>query len=483
MNPNSVDASDATVSTGLPLLRSWQRKLQRFFQLTVVEAGVGVLIVVSVVLTVFELATGQGDVQLGLANDIITVVFAIELTLRALASRNKRRFLREYWLDILAVLPLFRIFRVMRALRLLRLLRMLRVLGLLQRYVSHFPDVMRRGAVEYVIISGIILLTVVFGTAAILAFERGPESELNSFGQAFWWSLYTLVSGEPVPTLPQTLGGRIVAIIVMFFGLGIFAMFTGTVSAFMVDRLARLEASSVVYEELENHAIICGWNRKAEIVVRELQQTRGSEDFPIVVIGEFDTTPEFSDPVTRREGVCFISDDFTKVPVLTKAGVERAETCIILSDTTGGRTEQDADARTILAALTVERLNPNVYTCAELNNRVYGPHLEMGKVNDFVISGEYSSFLLAQAAVNRGLVGVVSELLTSQYGNQFYKVLVPARLIGQSSYELFCELKKEKDAILVAVQESNGEYHVNPKGYVFSEGDQVIVISRELIDL
>lgn len=38
-------------------------------------------------------------------------------------ARKKRRFWRNYWLDILAVMPMIRAFRLLRLLRILRLLR------------------------------------------------------------------------------------------------------------------------------------------------------------------------------------------------------------------------------------------------------------------------------------------------------------------------------------------------------------------------
>lgn len=97
-------------------------------------------------------------------------------------------------------------------------------------------------------------------------------------------------------------------------------------------------------------------------------------------------TPEFTDPELASR-VFLQQEDFTKVSSLEKAGVHRASICIILADTSRGRSDQDADARTILAALTVEKLKPNIYTCAELYNREFRSHLQMGKVNAFVVTG------------------------------------------------------------------------------------------------
>lgn len=54
----------------------------------------------------------------------------------------------------------------------------------------------------------------------------------------------------------------------MFINVTIFAMFTGRVSAFMVGKIRR-EDDIVDWESFSNHTIICGQNRKAEIIVKE----------------------------------------------------------------------------------------------------------------------------------------------------------------------------------------------------------------------
>ena len=169
---------------------------------------------------------------------------------------------------------------------------------------------------------------------------------------------------------------------------------------------------------------------------------------------------------------------------LTKAGITRAKTCIIVSDANGKRSAQDADARTILAALTAERLNPNVYTCAELINPEHGAHLEMGRVNDYVVTGEHSGFLLAHAALNRGLIGIFSELLTHERGSQFYSVAIPDAWLGKDVMDLFVHLKREHNALLVAVHEpESDQYNVNPDQYEFQGGEHAIVISSQPVEI
>ncbi len=497
-------------SAGEPNSASWQRSLRRFFVRPEVELCIAIFILISVALTLMELAFEGGGVTptdsrifyLVIANHILTSLFAVELSLRFLSASSKWKFWREYWLDVLSVAPLFRVFRVFRILRLLRLFRVMRVLGIATRLASRYPEVFRRGMVEYLVVCGLLVTTVVFGTVGLMFFENSQVRRRSSgagevsnsasptapttaagegfnFERAFWFSVYSLFAGEPIPEAPKTPEGKIVTVFIMFMGLTIFAMFTGTVSAFMIERF-KAEGMTVATEDLEDHVVICGWNSKTEVIIREYRASEALKRVQVAVISELDLE-DAGVPDDLRKHISFIHDDFTRITALEKAGITRAKTCIILADNANGRSEQDADARTILAALTVEKISPEVYTCAELLNRQYGSHLSMGKVNDYVVSGDYSAYLLAQSAMNRGLMGVVGELLTYQHGQEFYRQPILPSWEGRSFSDLLLLLKHEHNAILVAVHTSEGEQKINPHEHVFHRGDEIVIISdREI---
>ena len=56
-------------------------------------------------------------------------------------------------------------------------------------------------------------------------------------------------------------------------GLSFDVVFTGTVSAFMVERL-RAEDRKVDWDQLSDHVVICGWSSKGEIILEELRASR-----------------------------------------------------------------------------------------------------------------------------------------------------------------------------------------------------------------
>jgi voltage-gated potassium channel len=91
--------------------------------------------------------------------------------------------------------------------------------------------------------------------------------------------------------------------------------------------------------------------------------------------------------------------------------------------------------------------------------------------------------MLAQAAMNHGLMDVISELMTYQHGNGFYRVAVPDNWIGRSFQDAFGEWKRNRNVILVGVQSPGERMRVNPDEYVFQAGDEVVVISAKEIKL
>ena len=84
----------------------WKCRLRWFFRQTTVEITIGVIIVLSVILTMIEISLPESSPLIDLFDKVnwaITLLFTVELTLRLLGAQRKRAFFREYWLDIIAL--------------------------------------------------------------------------------------------------------------------------------------------------------------------------------------------------------------------------------------------------------------------------------------------------------------------------------------------------------------------------------------------
>ena len=103
----------------------------------------------------------------------------------------------------------------------------------------------------------------------------------------------------------------------------------------------------------------------------------------------------------------------------------------------------------------------------------------MGNVNDYVVGGEHSAYLLAQAAITRGVMRIFEQLLSYQHGNKFLKCKVSDAWDGKSFEELLVFLKKDQDALLIGVSDGHGGVRVNPTKLSLRKGDEVVVIAAK----
>lgn len=466
-----------------------RQKLDRLMRHPTTDAVVMVLILGSIALLVTHLALPLGHPlrpRIELLSHGVTLLFGIELSLRWLAEKRKRKFFERYWIDCLAVLPAFRWFRF---LWLLRLLRIFRFGVIITRRLSGYSALVRKGAVESVlfliVVSGVVL-------AAAFAVQRaeGASMGFETLSESIWWSVLSLVAGEPVGQTPTTTAGRLVTVGVMFSGLTMFAVVTGVVSANMVDRLRNLNLRDMEIEDLEDHAIMCGWNPAAVLVIRELQADPQYGRRGIVVIAEFDRDPDIADQVSQPGLVFFVSGDYTRPDILHRAHIERASRAIVLADRTKPRSDQDRDARSVLTALLIENINrehdKDIFTSVELVNRDNAQSLVSAGVEEIVVANDYVGRILASSSRQVGMTTILDELLTAQYGNQFVKFVLPGAMAPQTVEDLSRLLQHRCQAILLAVEEPGSfgaEMAVNPpRDHMVHGGQIVVVIAAQRID-
>lgn len=461
-----------------------RRTLAAFFRDPRVEVLVAVLILASVLEIVYTAILPPKDplhpilIHIG---EAFTILFAIELSLRYIASRSRVEFLREFWLDVLAVLPLL---RPLRFLRFLRLVRLFRAGIVVHRHTQYLTASLFRVSGEYVLLGIFLLTSLVLGAVGLKQLEGGHVPAFSDLGSSFWWSLFSMAAGEPVGPLPRTPLGKTLALFVVFSGMTLFAMFTGIMSAVMVQRLKkRMDTPDIDLEELTGHTIVCGWNRTGNILLQELQHDTQFSEKPIVVIAEFEAEASIDFTDLRRELIYVLRGDYTRVSVLEQANISRASSAILLADKVISRSDQDRDARTVLAALTIEKLAPGVFTCVELLNAENESHLRMAGVEEVVINDVFGASVLAVSCLHRGMGNVVRELVNNQLGNNFFKCPVPGHWAGHELALVYEPVKTACDAILLGV-ENGGVIQVNPTlTYRIQEGDHLVLISDHAPDL
>jgi voltage-gated potassium channel len=110
-------------------------------------------------------------------------------------------------------------------LRLLRLVRAGTVAGIGLRTLRRL---LRHRGFAYVLCVGAI--TVTLGAFGIYLLERGET--VQSLGDAFWWAVVTVTTVGYGDVSPRTGEGRLIAVVLMFVGIGVVSVFTATLASF-----------------------------------------------------------------------------------------------------------------------------------------------------------------------------------------------------------------------------------------------------------
>jgi len=80
------------------------------------------------------------------------------------------------------------------------------------------------------------LALVSFSTVSILQFETIEGCNIKDFWDALWWSVCTITTVGYGDKFPITTGGKVIAIILMGCGIGLFGTLIGYISSYFTDK-------------------------------------------------------------------------------------------------------------------------------------------------------------------------------------------------------------------------------------------------------
>ncbi len=161
------------------------------------------------------------------------VVFFIDFCVRFYRAPHKLKYMKWGWIDLLASIPASGIFRLGRLARVIQIIRVIKAYRSISHIVEHIFKNHMKGTFTFAIILAIML--VLFSSIAILEVETAAHSNIKTAEDALWWAYVTITTVGYGDLYPVTTKGRLIAVVLMTAGVGLFGVFTGFLASWFVE--------------------------------------------------------------------------------------------------------------------------------------------------------------------------------------------------------------------------------------------------------
>ncbi len=279
-------------------------------------------------------------------------------------------------------------------------------------------------------VSLLLFFGLIFGSALFVWWQE--RNFTGSYLDAIWTVLFTLIGQGEFATSPHTMWGRIIVFLLSIIGVALF----GVIFAGVMQRIINSRVKAIFEEMIginkckyEGHVLICGWNQRGPYLIREILSS-----------GQQAALITKDRPADLDSNVFFVQGNPSEREALEKGGIRNAKRAIILGDPDFG----SDDSHSILTALAVENLAPDIYTVMELHNPENEHYAKYAKVDDILYSDSLIAGIASLCTHNEGISAFIRDVLsTADDGHSFATVDVESRYKGMTIDELFGDLKKQ----------------------------------------
>ena len=170
-------------------------------------------------------------------NFIVSILFLCDYIIRIIISKKKINFIINNIVDFLSTIPFIVIGIAILRLDILNfinlkvrleIVKVILLIILIIKFKNKIKETVKVNKFNYLLI--VTTIIIVLGAVIIALLED------MTFGDAIWWSFVTFTTVGYGDVLLTTSLGRLVAIILMIFGIGFIGITTSTIAAYIVNK-------------------------------------------------------------------------------------------------------------------------------------------------------------------------------------------------------------------------------------------------------
>lgn len=309
-----------------------------------------------------------------------------------------------------------------------------------------------------------ILVPVVMATLVLLIFKYEAGVTMESIADSLWNFLVIFVAGY-YDICVVTPWGRFYSFIILILGILVFSAVTGKIASIFMDAQMKKDKGLAKIKAMEGHFLLCGWRDDFDKILDSVLNSN-PDITPECIVLVNDAPAEQVEQLRaekRFKEVKYVSGDFSDESTLKRAHVDSATRALIISDSSRKYSRLETDSRTVLAALTISSMNPNVYIAAEISDIKFKKHLEMAHCDEIIMTTNYEYSLLATASSGLGYSNVIMELLGKDAYSGIIIEDIPAQFIGKTYKDFKESLGQNSSSILIGLLMNTGNFYQRRK--------------------
>jgi voltage-gated potassium channel len=265
------------------------------------------------------------------------------------------------------------------------------------------------------IVVAIVTFIILFLSAGVFYIVE-PESFPTIF-DAFWYTMTTATTVGYGDFYPTTTLGRTFGMFFYIYGILLLTIFIGKIQSSVMQYKRNREEGRMSFHKT-GHYVYIDWSKRTKAAMDEVLSAE--PECNIVLIDEnLEKIPY------EHDRVHFIAGDPSEEDTLQKANILHAKRIAIFSDDSIDKPTL-ADGKSLLIATTVESLSEqngvNLHTIVEIMKESSISKFKHVKVDDFILSNESVSRLMANATLHAMSSNIFNQLLSKRYGEDLYEI-------------------------------------------------------------
>ena len=314
---------------------------------------------------------------------------------------------------------------------------------------------------------GLALFALAVGTVGYVLIEG------YSWFDAYYMAVITLATVGFQELYKLSDAGRLFTSFYILFNIGLFTYAISTITGIFAEggfvKLLNEFLMSRKVEELEGHAIVCGYGRHATEVAQEL----GKQGVPFVII---ESSRKKVEHLHDHTSFLYVEGDATDDSVLEEAGIHRAKAIVLTLP---------SDADNLFVTLSARQINSKLRIISRANNLADEIKIQRAGADHTVVPEQIGGFYMATLVNKPDLVEFFRLLSNMGPSNVVFEEIEVRQLNPSFQGKALGEsgLTSAGRVSVVALRYPNGEYELNPPSSAILRADWHIVVLGNAVQM